>query len=160
MIFFKIDVTTLWINGYHNMRRFFNWIRGRGSGQKLHNNKQICICPQCGYSKPHTAGSPCRTETCPHCKTPLVRSDRGIFNNPDEIIAENDNKKELSDYLQLKSKKMNLPKVNPDICTGCGVCIENCPMQAIELNNGKAFINAECTNCRLCESECPVGAIN
>jgi hypothetical protein len=54
-----------------------------------------------------------------------------------------------------------LPKVNPDICTGCGICIENCPMQAIELNNGKAFINeAECTNCRLCESECPVGAIN
>jgi len=55
---------------------------------------------------------------------------------------------------------MNIPKINPERCSGCGICIENCPMQAIEMNNGKAFINeTECTNCRLCESVCPVGAI-
>ncbi len=103
----------------------------------------------------------CREETCPHCKTSLVRSDRGIFNNPDEAINENDNKKELSDYLQLTSKKMNIPKVNMEMYTGCGICIENCPIEAIELINGKASINeAECTNCRLCENVCPVEAIN
>jgi len=56
---------------------------------------------------------------------------------------------------------MNTPEVNPDICTGCGICIDNCPMEAITLIDGKAFINEdECTNCRLCESECPVGAIS
>jgi NAD-dependent dihydropyrimidine dehydrogenase PreA subunit len=75
-------------------------------------------------------------------------------------MNENDTKKEFSDYLQLTSKKMNIPKVNPEMCTGCVICIENCPMQAIALINGKAFINeAECTNCRLCESVCPVEAI-
>jgi NAD-dependent dihydropyrimidine dehydrogenase PreA subunit len=143
------------------MRRFFNWNRERGSGRKVQNNKQTCVCPQCGYSKPHKAGSPCREETCPHCKTPLVRSDRGIFNNQEKVINENNSEKELLNNLQLKSKKMNLPKVNPDICTGCGICIENCPVQAIELIDDKAFINeSECTNCRLCESVCPVGAIS
>jgi len=26
---------------------------------------------------------------------------------------------------------MDFPKVNPDICTGCGICVDSCPMDAI-----------------------------
>ncbi len=33
-----------------------------------------CICPNCGYREPHTAGVPCYEKKCPNCGTPLVRS--------------------------------------------------------------------------------------
>nr|WP_319399562.1 4Fe-4S binding protein [uncultured Carboxylicivirga sp.] len=55
---------------------------------------------------------------------------------------------------------MEYPVVNKEECTGCGVCVEVCPMAAIELIDGKAQINNEkCRNCGLCIGECPVGAI-
>jgi len=55
---------------------------------------------------------------------------------------------------------MDYPKVNPDICTGCGSCVEMCPMEAIELINDTATIDeTKCSNCRLCVTECPVEAI-
>jgi electron transfer flavoprotein alpha subunit len=56
---------------------------------------------------------------------------------------------------------MNLPKVNTDLCIGCGICIDICPMNAISLVDGKAFIDPDqCGNCRVCKSECPMHAIN
>jgi len=33
----------------------------------------ICICPNCGFEKPHQYGIPCRAEICPDCKIALVR---------------------------------------------------------------------------------------
>jgi hypothetical protein len=32
-----------------------------------------CICLHCGFKKRHEPGTPCREETCPTCKKPLVR---------------------------------------------------------------------------------------
>ncbi len=32
-----------------------------------------CICPACGYKKPHTPRIPCREEKCPKCGVGLVR---------------------------------------------------------------------------------------
>ncbi len=56
---------------------------------------------------------------------------------------------------------MENPKVDPDACTGCGVCIDSCPAEAIEMENGVArIIDASCTNCRTCVDECPVEAIS
>jgi ferredoxin len=138
------------------MQRFKNWNRGRGEGLKLHNSKQICVCPGCGYSKPHVPGIPCRTETCPHCKVTLVRSTNGLIDN--NINIEN---RDTSIIAKQKSKHRDTPKVNPEICTGCGICIDNCPEQAIELVMNKAFIIEDmCTNYRLCENQCSVGAIS
>jgi predicted DNA-binding protein (UPF0251 family)/DNA-directed RNA polymerase subunit RPC12/RpoP len=31
-----------------------------------------CVCPICGYEKPHNHGIPCKHELCPHCHTCLV----------------------------------------------------------------------------------------
>ena len=55
---------------------------------------------------------------------------------------------------------MDFPKVNPDRCTGCGSCIDVCPVDAISLADGKAVIDLDkCANCHACESVCPVDAI-
>ena len=55
---------------------------------------------------------------------------------------------------------MEYPKVDPDICTGCGICVELCPMDTIVMENGVAMINEEnCSNCRFCVSTCSLSAI-
>jgi len=32
-----------------------------------------CICPKCGFKKPHQRGTPCRDERCPKCNAKLLR---------------------------------------------------------------------------------------
>lgn len=50
--------------------------------------------------------------------------------------------------------------INPEKCNGCGVCVDDCPMEAIELINGIAQIDQKrCRECEACLSACPMGAI-
>ncbi len=45
-------------------------------------------------------------------------------------------------------------------CTGCGMCVEACPQQAIKLDNGVALIEQSlCTECEACLTVCPNGVI-
>ena len=46
-----------------------------------------------------------------------------------------------------------------DKCTGCGKCEKVCPLNNIELKNGRPVWNKNCTHCTACISYCPVGAI-
>lgn len=46
-----------------------------------------------------------------------------------------------------------------DKCTGCSLCVDKCPFNAIRLEDERAYITEECTLCGACESVCPVGAI-
>ncbi|MFW5690576.1 MAG: 4Fe-4S binding protein [Planctomycetota bacterium] len=32
-------------------------------------------------------------------------------------------------------------KVNEELCTGCGACVEVCPVEAISLGDGKAPVS-------------------
>ena len=42
------------------------------------------------------------------------------------------------------------------LCTGCGLCIKHCPVNALELKNNKCTINEEiCIGCAQCEVKCP-----
>jgi ferredoxin len=52
-------------------------------------------------------------------------------------------------------------KVAQDTCTGCGACVDACPVEAIAMqDNGKAKVDpATCTDCGACVDECPVEAI-
>ena len=52
-----------------------------------------------------------------------------------------------------------LPIVDKQKCTGCGICIEFCPVDAIIKRAGKAFISIDCVECSGCIEECPEGAI-
>jgi len=53
-----------------------------------------------------------------------------------------------------------MPWVNQAMCTGCEVCIEECPVDAIELVEGKGFIKNElCIRCGKCHDSCPEEAI-
>lgn len=40
---------------------------------KSQRSNEFCVCPVCGYKKPHTAGIPCRKEICPNCGAHLIR---------------------------------------------------------------------------------------
>ena len=50
--------------------------------------------------------------------------------------------------------------VNKDQCIGCGACVPACPFDAIEMQDGKAYINEKCTMCGACVPVCPVEAIS
>jgi Fe-S-cluster-containing hydrogenase component 2 len=48
-----------------------------------------------------------------------------------------------------------------DNCVGCGLCVESCPVEAIQLIDNKAVINKEiCIDCASCVDVCPLEAIH
>jgi NAD-dependent dihydropyrimidine dehydrogenase PreA subunit len=54
-----------------------------------------------------------------------------------------------------------LPTINLDLCTTCGLCIERCPTQAVEMIDERPVIvrPEDCAYCGLCEEMCPAEAI-
>jgi len=59
--------------------------------------------------------------------------------------------------------KLSIESIDMDTCTGCGTCVNACPMDVIRMDKTtkKAAIMyaAECMCCASCEIECPVRAI-
>lgn len=56
-----------------------------------------------------------------------------------------------------------IAKINPDVCTWCGACVEACPFDAISRDDktGKAILNNSiCKGCGMCTPICPTNAID
>jgi len=54
-----------------------------------------------------------------------------------------------------------MPWVKQELCTGCGVCVQECPVDAVDLgDDGYAAINdEECIRCGRCHDACPQEAV-
>ncbi len=50
--------------------------------------------------------------------------------------------------------------VDKETCTGCGACVEVCPVDAIEMDGDVAKVSDACIDCGQCVDECPVEAIS
>jgi electron transport complex protein RnfB len=52
-------------------------------------------------------------------------------------------------------------KINPELCSSCGVCLEQCQMAAIEKGEDSyRIVDGRCIGCGLCVSACPTEAIS
>ena len=53
-----------------------------------------------------------------------------------------------------------MPWVDQNMCTGCAICIDNCPVGAISMEDERAEINMdECIRCGVCHDICPQKAV-
>lgn len=56
---------------------------------------------------------------------------------------------------------MNIPVITAADCIGCGICVDECPNEVLEVIDGVvAVVNEEdCIGCGECEEVCPMCAI-
>ena len=50
--------------------------------------------------------------------------------------------------------------VDAEKCTGCEGCVEECPVDAISMEDGTAVVSDDCVDCGACVDACPVEAIS
>jgi uncharacterized protein (DUF362 family)/Pyruvate/2-oxoacid:ferredoxin oxidoreductase delta subunit len=52
------------------------------------------------------------------------------------------------------------PHADPDFCTACGLCVEQCPVSALTLKDGLPTVDADtCITCFCCQEMCPEKAM-
>jgi len=51
-------------------------------------------------------------------------------------------------------------KIDPNSCTACGSCIDECPVEAISDGDVYTIDAGSCTDCGACMDSCPVEAIH
>jgi len=58
---------------------------------------------------------------------------------------------------------MSIEKIDHELCTGCGICVNSCPMDVIRMDEeaNKAIIKyqEDCMLCDFCVLDCPEEAI-
>ena len=52
------------------------------------------------------------------------------------------------------------PQADPDLCTGCGTCVEQCPMSALTMEDDLPVVDEDkCIACFCCQEVCPEKAM-
>lgn len=60
----------------------------------------------------------------------------------------------------IHSRTILRPQADPDLCTGCGTCIDQCPVSALSMGDAVPVVNPEmCITCFCCQEMCPEKAI-
>jgi ferredoxin len=55
---------------------------------------------------------------------------------------------------------MGKPVVNADDCSACGICVDECPNGALDLEDVATLARPDdCEECGACADACPSGAI-
>jgi NAD-dependent dihydropyrimidine dehydrogenase PreA subunit len=56
---------------------------------------------------------------------------------------------------------MSLVRILTHACTGCGICVESCPLDVLRMADGKAVVAYpdDCQACWLCAIDCPRRAV-
>ena len=61
----------------------------------------------------------------------------------------------------MRSRTMLRPQADPDRCTGCGTCVEQCPVSALSIRDQIPEVDPEkCVTCFCCQEICPEQAIS
>lgn len=72
-----------------------------------------------------------------------------------EAIFRNENIQEF-----MRSRTLLRPKADPDLCTGCGTCVDHCPVSALSMIEDVPVVDADtCITCFCCQEMCPEKAI-
>jgi len=60
----------------------------------------------------------------------------------------------------IRDRTILRPKADPDLCTGCGTCADQCPVQALAMSSGLPTVDPErCITCFCCQEMCSEKAI-
>lgn len=58
---------------------------------------------------------------------------------------------------------MGIRKIDMRLCTGCGICVDNCPMDCLRMDESsqRPIIQylRDCQSCFMCSRDCPEDAI-
>lgn len=56
---------------------------------------------------------------------------------------------------------MAKPVVDASLCTACGICVDECPTSALDLDDAAVLAREDdCTECGTCVDTCPNEAIS
>ncbi len=59
-----------------------------------------------------------------------------------------------------RSRTLMRPKADPELCTGCRTCVDQCPASALSINDGLPDVDgSKCIACFCCQEVCPERAI-
>jgi uncharacterized protein (DUF362 family)/NAD-dependent dihydropyrimidine dehydrogenase PreA subunit len=60
----------------------------------------------------------------------------------------------------IRSRTLLRPKADPELCTACQTCIEQCPVSALSMKDNLPVVDADvCITCFCCQEICPEKAI-
>jgi ferredoxin len=60
----------------------------------------------------------------------------------------------------LQSRTILRPQADPELCTGCGTCIDQCPVSALSMSDHIPQVDADtCITCFCCQEICPEKAM-
>jgi ferredoxin len=60
----------------------------------------------------------------------------------------------------MRRQSLLRPRANADLCTGCGTCVDNCPVSALSMVDSRPVVDADtCIVCFCCQETCPEKAM-